>query len=301
MENNIRNSNKKVKVGIIGTGNIGTDLLIKIGRSPYLECSIFAGRNPDSEGIRFAQKLNVPVTYDSIHYIQEHPDCCDIVFDATSAAVHKYHAPILKELGKYVIDLTPAHIGIFTIPVINIEEAVSEDNVNMVTCGGQAIVPIAYALTRVHPDTKYLELVATIASKSAGPGTRANIDEFTQSTSDAIAFFTGIKNTKAIINLNPAKPEMTIRNTLYALIDNPNMEEITKKVNEMEKAVQEYVPGYKVVVPPVYDNGRVVVTVEVQGCGDYLPCYAGNLDIITCAAIRVAEKYAEKRGNLCEE
>lgn len=291
----------KMKVGIIGTGNIGTDLLIKIGRSPYLECSIFAGRNPDSEGIKFAKKLNIPVTYDSIHYIQENPECCDIVFDATSASVHKYHAPILKELGKYVIDLTPAHIGIFTIPVINIEEAIDQDNVNMVTCGGQAIVPIAYALTQVHPETNYLELVATIASKSAGPGTRANIDEFTQSTSDAIAHFTGIKNTKAIINLNPACPEMTMRNTLYALIDEPDMKAITEKVNEMEKAVQEYVPGYKVVVPPVYDNGRVVVTVEVQGSGDYLPCYAGNLDIITCAAIRVAEKYAEKRGIICEE
>lgn len=291
----------KMKVGIIGTGNIGTDLLIKIGRSPYLECSIFAGRNPDSEGIKFARKLNVPVTYDSIHYIQENPECCDIVFDATSASVHKYHAPILKELGKYVIDLTPAHIGIFTIPVINIEEAIDQDNVNMVTCGGQAIVPIAYALTQVHPETNYLELVATIASKSAGPGTRANIDEFTQSTSDAIAHFTGIKNTKAIINLNPAIPEMTMRNTLYALIDEPDMKAISDKVNEMEKAVQEYVPGYKVVVPPVYDNGRVVVTVEVQGSGDYLPCYAGNLDIITCAAIRVAEKYAERRGSICEE
>lgn len=286
---------KKLRVGVIGTGNIGTDLMLKIRRSPYLECTIFAGRNPDSDGIRLARSLGIPVTYDSIHYFKEHPDCCDVVFDATSAAVHQYHAPILKELHKYVIDLTPAHVGIFTIPVINITEAMDEDNVNMVTCGGQAIIPMAYALTRVHPDTKYLELVATIASKSAGPGTRANIDEFTQTTRDAIAHFTGIQNTKAIINLNPAKPEITMRNTLYAIVENPDMVRINEKVWEMEKRVQAYVPGYKVVLPPTYENGRIILSVEVQGSGDYLPSYSGNLDIITCAAIRVAEEYAIRK------
>jgi acetaldehyde dehydrogenase (acetylating) len=289
------NSKKKVKTGIIGTGNIGIDLLIKLNRSEILECGIFAGRNPDSPGIRLAKEMNVPTTFDSIQYIQEHPDCCDIVFDATSAKVHEYNAPILKALGKFTLDLTPAHIGHFCVPVINLEECLNYDNVNLITCGGQATAPIAYAISRIHPDSKYIEIVATIASKSAGMGTRDNIDEFTQTTKEALAYFSGIEKTKAIIVLNPAEPPITMRNTIYALIDNPDMDKITLAVQDMVKRIQKYVPGYKIVVGPVYESGRVTTTIEVVGSGDYLPKYSGNLDIITCAAIEIAEKYAIKK------
>ena len=175
----------KIKVGIIGTGNIGSDLLMKVLKSDVLECGIFAGRNPDSEGIKRANSLNVPVTSESINFIRENPDCCQIVFDSTSAKVHKQNAPILKSLGKYAIDLTPAHVGKFCVPSVNLDEALNLDNVNCVTCGGQASIPIAKALSD-STEIEYLELVATIASKSAGLGTRENIDEFTQTTKDAI-------------------------------------------------------------------------------------------------------------------
>ncbi|MDO4343722.1 MAG: acetaldehyde dehydrogenase (acetylating) [Eubacteriales bacterium] len=285
----------KVKVGIIGTGNIGTDILLKLERSEILECGMFAGRNPDSAGIKIARELGVPTSVDSIRAIENAPDCCEIVFDATSASVHHRNAPILKRLGKFAIDLTPAHVGKMCVPVLNMQECLSEDNVNLITCGGQATIPIAYAISQIHPDTKYIEIVATIASKSAGAGTRNNIDEFTQATRDALSEFTGIENTKAIIVLNPAEPPITMHNTLYALIDNPDMAAIRKSVKEMEKKIRQYVPGYKIVMEPVYENGRVTTSLQVVGLGDYLPKYSGNLDVITCAAIEIAENYARQR------
>lgn len=286
----------KIKVGIIGTGNIGTDLLIKIQRSQYLECAIFTGRNYDSDGIRLAKSMGINTSVESIGAIAKNPESCEIVFDATSAVGHRHNAPILKDLGKFAIDLTPAQIGKFCVPVINMEECIEKvNNVNLITCGGQATIPIAYAITKVHPDTKYLEIVATIASKSAGMGTRNNIDEFTEATSNALSVFTKIKNTKAIIILNPAEPPITMRNTIYALIENPDLTKIRDNVADMEKAIQRYVPGYKIIVPPVFENGRVTTTLEVVGCGDYLPSYAGNLDIITCASIEIAENYAKKK------
>lgn len=285
---------KKIKVGIIGTGNIGTDLLMKVRRSDILECGIFAGHSPDSKGIARARELGVPVTIDSIRYIEDNPDCCDIVFDATSSKVHEYNAPILKSLGKYAIDLTPAHIGPFCIPQVNLDEAMNEMNVNCVTCGGQATVPLAKAISDVSK-VKYLEIVATISSKSAGAGTRNNIDEFTQATKDALIELGGVDKAKAIIILNPAEPPITMHNTIYALIDEPNMDEICKAVKKAEKELQKYVPGYKVVLGPVYVNGRVTTSIEVTGSADFLPEYAGNLDIITCAAIEIAENYARRK------
>lgn len=286
----------KIKVGIIGTGNIGTDLLIKIMRSRILECSIFAGWNPDSKGIQIAKGMGITTTSESIQYIQNNPECCDIVFDATSAKSHMYHAPILKELGKFTLDMTPAHVGKFCVPVVNLAEALDQDNVNLVTCGGQATVPLAYALSQA-AKVDYLEVVATIASKSAGKGTRDNIDEFTQTTKDALIEVGKIERAKAIIVLNPAEPPITMRNTVYAIIDNPDMKKISLAVKQMEQRIRNYVPGYKVILGPVYENGRVTTTVEVTGSGDYLPQYAGNLDIITCAAVQIAEKYAlEKIG-----
>src|SRR3989339_1311173 len=190
---------KKVKVGIIGTGNIGTDFLIKIQRSDLLECSVFAGRNKGSEGIKRAQAMGIRTAVDSIDTIKNDPLCCDIVFDATSAKVHYINAPILKQLGKFTIDLTPSRVGRMCIPVINLEECLAYDNVNLVTCGGQAVTPIAYAIRKVHPEIDYLEVVASISSKSAGPGTRANIDEYTQATKDAIIGFTKVRTAQATI------------------------------------------------------------------------------------------------------
>ncbi len=288
---------KKVKVGIIGTGNIGTDLLIKIQRSQYLECGIFAGRNLDSKGISIAKELGVPVSFDSIHAIEENPSYCEIVFDASSAKVHCYNAPVLKKLNKFAIDLTPSKIGRMCVPVINLEECLNESNVNLITCGGQATIPIAFAIAKVHPDTQYLEIVASIASKSAGSGTRNNIDEFTQTTKDALSIFTGIPRTKAIITLNPAEPPIIMRNTIYALIENPDMDKIVIEVNKMAEKIRKYVPGYRIVVGPLFENNRVTTTIEVLGLGDFLPEYSGNLDIITCAAINIAEEYAKRLTN----
>ncbi len=285
---------RKIKVGIIGTGNIGTDLLMKVMRSDILECGIFAGHSPDSKGIARARELGVPVTYESIKYIEDHPDCCQIVFDATSAKVHEYNAPILKRMGKYAIDLTPAHVGPFCVPQVNLDDAMEQSNVNCVTCGGQATVPLAHAICSVS-DVKYLEIVATIASKSAGIGTRNNIDEFTQTTKEALIELGGVKRAKAIIILNPADPPITMHNTVYALIDNPNMDAICSSVKQVEKEIKKYVPGYKIVLGPVYENGRVTTSVEVTGSGDFLPAYAGNLDIITCAAVEIAENYARRK------
>lgn len=292
---------RKIKVGIIGTGNIGTDLLLKLKRSKVLECGMFTGRNADSKGIAIAKELGVLTSAESIAAIQNDPDCCDIVFDATSAGAHKMNAPVLKDLGKFSIDLTPSRVGKMCVPVLNMEECLEETEVNLITCGGQATTPIAYAISRVHPETRYIEIVATIASKSAGKGTRDNIDEFTQTTRDALTEFTGIRKTKAIIVLNPAEPPLTMHNTIYALIDNPDMDAITKAVLDMEKNIKRYVPGYKIVLPPTFENGRVTTTLQVVGLGDYLPKYSGNLDIITCAAIEIAENYAKKklRGASC--
>ena len=292
---NCLRSSEKIKVGIIGTGNIGCDLLVKVTKSNFLECSIFAGHNPDSEGIKYAEKRGIPVTFDSIRYIEEHPDCCDIVFDATSAKVHMYNAPILERLSKFAVDLTPAHIGCFCVPTINLDYALEQKNVNLITCGGQATIPVACALSRIHPEIEYLEIAATIASRSAGIGTRNNIDEFTQTTKDALKAFTGIKKTKAIIILNPAEPPVIMHNTIYALIKNPDLKKIVSAIQEVEAKVKEYVPGYRVSLGPIFENGRLTISVQVLGSGDFLPPYAGNLDIITCAAIKIAESYAKKR------
>lgn len=286
---------KKIRVGIIGTGNIGSDLLVKIQRSKFLECSVFAGRDNESKGIKFAKKMGVRTSCDSIEFIRENPSSCEIVFDATSAKVHLHNAPILKKLGKFTIDLTPSHIGKMCIPVINLEECLDCDNVNLITCGGQAVIPIAYAIMETHPETEYIEVVSSISSKSAGPGTRANIDEYTQITKDAISAFTGVHKAKAIIVLNPAEPPMFMRNTIYAKIEKPRLEDISAKITAMAKKIQMYVPGYNVILGPVAENGRVTTMIEVVGLGDFLPEYSGNLDIITCAAINVAEEFAKRK------
>ncbi len=286
---------KKIRVGIIGTGNIGSDLLTKILRSPFLECGIFTGQNPDSEGIRRAKKLGVKTSAKSIRAIEKNPGLCEIVFDATSAEAHAYNAPILKKLKKFVIDMTPSRIGKMCVPIINLNSSLKESNINMVSCGGQATTPIAKVIMEINPDTEYIEIVSSISSKSAGIGTRNNIDEYTQTTSEALMYFSGVKKAKAIVNLNPADPPILMHNTIYAKIKNPKIDLITKAIKIMVKKIQQYVPGYKLVLEPVFDNGKLTTMVEVVGRGDYLPIYAGNLDIINCAAIAVAEEYAKRK------
>jgi acetaldehyde dehydrogenase (acetylating) len=286
---------KKSKVGIIGTGNIGSNLLIKVQRSEFLECGIFAGIDPGSKGIQRAKEMGVPTSLESIEAIQKNPDCCDIVFDATSAKQHLTHAKILRELNKFTIDLTPSKIGKMCIPILNLEECLEEMNVNLITCGGQASVPIAAAIAKVHPEVEYIEVIGSIASKSAGPGTRANIDEFTQTTKEAVLRFTQVPSAKAIVILNPADPPITMNNTIYAKLDHPKIEEITQEVLRVEKAIQKYMPGYRVILKPVAEKGRTSIMVKVEGAGDFLPKYAGNLDIITCAAINLAEEYSRRK------
>ncbi len=286
--------NNKIKVAIIGTGNIGSDLLLKIQKSNVITCGLFAGRNADSAGIKLAKEIGVPTSFDSIGAIEQDPDCCEIVFDATSAKNHIEHAPILKQLGKFVIDLTPSRIGKMCIPVINAEEALCSQNINLVTCGGQACVPLAKVIMDTHPETTYIEIVGSIASKSAGAGTRANIEEYMQTTKQALEKFSGVPEAKVILVFNPAEPPVLMHNTIYASIANPNIQLLKENIEKMAELIRSYVPGYRITYGPIVDRGRVVITVQVIGSGDFLPFYAGNLDIITCAAVQMAEDFAKK-------
>lgn len=284
---------EKIRAGIIGTGNIGTDLLYKIMKSDKIECTIFMGRREGSKGIETAKKLGIKTSLNSVDALINKEAECDIVFDATTAKSHIETAKVLKDLGIYAIDLTPARVGKMCIPVINLDECMGLSNVNMVTCGGQGTLPVIHAIRQVQNGISYVEVVASIASKSAGIGTRDNIDEFTQTTKDAIIELGRVDKAKAIITLNPAEPPIYMHNTIFMLIDNPDMGRIRDAVQKMEKEVRRYVPGYKVKLEPTLENGRVTTMIEVEGAGDFLPKYAGNLDIITSAAIRVAERFAE--------
>jgi|SRR5450830_129292 len=283
---------RKLKVAIIGSGNIGTDLLIKILRSPYLECGAFIGRNLSSAGMMKASSLGVTVSAEGIDYVINNPDCCDLVFDATSAKSHLEHAPILKRLNKLVIDLTPAKIGLMSVPSVNLADSLTESNVNMVTCGGQASIPVAYAIGQTQTDVEYIEVVSSIASRSAGPATRQNLDEYIKTTEDGLKQFSGAIRTKAILNLNPAEPCVDMQATIFAKVKNPDIAKLAEMLTGLVEKIREYVPGYEIVLGPIVDNDRIVVMVRVRGLGDYLPAYAGNLDIINCAAIAMAEEYA---------
>lgn len=286
----------KLKVAILGSGNIGTDLLVKTLRSPYLTCSLFIGRNMSSSGMRKANELGVRISDQGIKAIQEDPACCDVVFDATSALAHLHHWPILSGLGKHVIDMTPSKIGEMCIPSINLDMESSAKNVNMITCGGQASVPIVHAIAAVQPELEYVEVVSHIASRSAGPATRVNLDEYIETTEAAIRKFSGAKHAKAILTLNPAVPCVDMQTTILAQVKSVDLAQLQESISTMVHKVQEYVPGYHLLVGPILENGRIVVTVRVSGLGDYLPKYAGNLDIINCAAIAAAEHYAKSRA-----
>ena len=282
----------KIKVGIIGPGNIGTDLMYKIFRSERLEMGMMAGI-VESEGIRRAAGLGVPVTTDGVKALAGRGDI-RIAFDATSAAAHiKVNAPALKEAGIVSVDLTPAALGPYCVPCVNLAALRREPDINMVTCGGQATIPIVYAVNRA-AGAAYAEIVACISSESAGPGTRANMDEFTETTSKAIEIVGGADKGKAIIILNPAVPPLMMTNTIIVRIKDPGagLARIQESVNDIVAELNAYVPGYQLRVPPMLDGDVVTVIVQIRGQGDFLPEYSGNLDIITSAAVAAAERIA---------
>ena len=289
---------KKIRCALIGSGNIGTDLIYKIQRSPVLEPVWMVGIDPESEGLARARDMGLKTTADGVDGLLPHvlEDNIQIAFDATSAYVHAENSRKLNELGVMMIDLTPAAIGPLCVPPVNLKSHAEkvEMNVNMISCAGQATIPIVYAVSSVQP-VNYGEIVASLASKSIGPGTRANLDEFTYTTSNAIEVVGGAKKGKALAIINPAEPPMMMRNTISCLTDDePDQEKITASVLAMIKEVQKYVPGYRLVNGPLFDGKRVTVFMEVAGLGDYLPKYAGNLDIMTAAATRTAEMFAEE-------
>ncbi|MER2107028.1 MAG: acetaldehyde dehydrogenase (acetylating) [Solibacillus sp.] len=283
----------KLKVGIIGSGNIGTDLMYKIERCNALEIAVMVGIDPQSEGLLRARARGYHTIDNGINGLKEQLNLVDIVFDATSAYAHQENYDVVKAAGKRMIDLTPAAIGPFTVPPVNLREHIDADNVNMVTCGGQATIPIVAAISNVVP-VDYAEIVATVASKSAGPGTRANIDEFTQTTAKAIEVVGRAKKGKAIIILNPAEPPIMMRDTVNVLVAETDHEtEIRTSIYAMVEEVQKYVPGYRLRGEPIFEGNRVSVFLEVEGMGDFFPPYSGNLDIMTAAAARVANEMAK--------
>jgi len=290
-----------INCAMIGSGNIGTDLMAKLQRSPNLNPVWMVGIDPESDGLLKAREAGLKTTHEGVDGLIPHieEDNIQIAFDATSAYVHGENNRKLQEKGVLVIDLTPAAIGPFCVPPVNLKEHVGEQemNVNMVTCGGQATIPMVAAVSQVQP-VEYGEIVATVASKSAGPGTRKNIDEFTRTTARAVEEIGGAKKGKAIIILNPAEPPLIMRDTVHCLTETePDQKAITESVHAMIKEVQKYVPGYKLKNGPIFDGNRVSVFLEVEGLGDYLPKYAGNLDIMTAAGTRTAEMFAEEIEN----
>lgn len=310
----------KRKVAIIGSGNIGTDLMIKIKRtSDVLEVGALVGIDPESDGLARARRMDIEATHEGLKGLTALPvwDDIDIVFDATSAKAHAYHNEICEKAGKRMIDLTPAAIGPYCIPVVNADEHLDKNNVNMVTCGGQATIPMVYAVSRVSTRTPYAEIVASISSKSAGPGTRANIDEFTETTSHGIVSVGGAEHGKAIIVLNPAEPPLIMRDTVYVLSQGADEAAIEKSVEEMVAEVQNYVPGYRlkqkvqferfggnnpVSIPGIgeFEGLKSTVFLEVEGAAHYLPAYAGNLDIMTSAGLKTAERMADRLGGAAQ-
>jgi len=291
MESNGKPS-QRVRCAILGSGNIGTDLMVKLLRSEVLELVAMAGIDPDSEGLARARTTGIKTYENGIDGLLSLAPLPEIVFDATSAHSHLKHAPRLRDAGIIAIDLTPAAVGEYVVPSVNIGERLGTDNLNLVTCGGQATIPIVAAVSRVAP-VEYAEIVATIASASAGPGTRQNIDEFTQTTARGLERLGGARHGKAIIVLNPADPPIMMRDTIYVrFAPGASHEEITASIRRMVREMQQYVPGYRLRNEPLFDDDQVTVMLEVEGAGDFLPRYSGNLDIMTAAAVRVGEETA---------
>jgi acetaldehyde dehydrogenase len=296
-----------VPCAVVGTGNIGTDLMEKLLRSSALELRAMVGIDPASEGLARARSHGLDTTSDGVDWLLARAADFSVVFEATSARIHASHAPRYRSAGLRAIDLTPAGVGPAVVPPVNLEAHLGEPNVNLITCGGQATAPIVAAVRRVTP-VPYAEIVSTVASRSAGPGTRQNIDEFTRKTSQGLVDIGGADHGKAIIVLNPAEPPILMRNTVYcSLPEGADQGAIAESIEAMVAEVGGYVPGYRLKSPPVFDEGpfespggsvpsRVIVLLEVEGAADYLPAYAGNLDIMTAAAVRVGEAIAERIG-----
>lgn len=297
-----------LRCAIIGSGNIGTDLMVKMGRSEVLDLRALVGIDPASDGLARARSMGVEASHEGPDWVLDNAGEFDVIFDATSAYVHVRYAKKYAEAGITAIDLTPAARGPKVIAAVNLTEHLDAPNINMVTCGGQATTPMVHAVRRAVDTLPYAEMVSTVASKSAGPGTRQNIDEFTKTTSTALREIGGAETSKAIIILNPAEPPIMMRNTVFAgLPEGSDHDAVLESIWAMEKEVAAYVPGYRLKNPPVIEEGpystpggvvphRAVILLEVEGAGDYLPAYAGNLDIMTAAAMRVGEAIAEHRG-----
>jgi acetaldehyde dehydrogenase len=288
-----------ITAAIVGSGNIGTDLMFKLLRSPAIELRYMVGVDPASEGLALARRNGVEASHEGVDWLLDRAERPDIVFEATSAYVHVGNAPRYEEAGIRAVDLTPAAIGPYVIPPVNLTEHLDAPNVNMVTCGGQATIPMVHAVARTVP-VPYAEIVATVSSRSAGPGTRTNIDEFTRTTSSAVEVLGGAERGKAIIILNPADPPLIMRDTIFcALPDDADQGAVEASIDRMIEEVQSYVPGYRLTQRPQFDEApatggwaRVAIFVEVEGAGDYLPPYSGNLDIMTAAATKVGEEIA---------
>ena len=295
----MRKTDKMRTAAIVGSGNIGTDLLYKLLRSDHIEPRYMIGVDPNSEGLERARINGVEASHEGVDWLLTRPELPDLVFEATSAYIHLVNAPRYAEYGIRAIDLTPAAIGPYVVPPVNLTEHADLMNVNMVTCGGQATIPMVYAVSRI-VTVPYAEVVATVASKSAGPGTRANIDEFTRSTTQAIEICGGVQKGKAIIVLNPAEPPLMMRDTIFCQIpDDADHEAIDASIRDVTGYVQSYVPGYRLTVDPQFSitpdgTHRVAVFVEVEGAGDFFPPYAGNLDIMTAAATEVGNVIAQR-------
>ncbi|MEX3953398.1 acetaldehyde dehydrogenase (acetylating) [Paraburkholderia sp. EG287A] len=277
-----------LKTAIIGSGNIGCDILCKVLAEPGLDCAIFAGRSKESSGLTFARERGVETTPRGIDGLMECIDQFDLVFDATSASAHEGHAPCLIEAGKAIINLTPTPMGELCVPSLNGMELVDASNINMITCGGQASIPIAAAIARANPDVRYIEVVSSISAESAGPATRRNLSNYITTTENALKQFTQCEDVKAILNINPAKPNVYMQTAVSALIDEVDLAATQREVDLAVRQVQSAVPGYEVVVGLHYSGNRLFTMVRVEGAGHYLDPSAGNLDIITASATYMA-------------
>lgn len=301
-QRDMKNSSiRKINVGILGTGKIGTDLLVKVLRSPYLECVMFSGRNYDSEGMQFAAKLDVPLSDQGIVAFTQPDLQCDLVFDATSAAYHTEHAMILQGLGILAVDMTPSQIGECCVPAIRLDEVYENDNISMISCGGQSSIPLAHVFSKCLPGIEKIEVSSHVSADSIGPGTLANIDEYYRNTKAGLAKYTGLKDFVVELLVDEINRQTRMFTRITAWVKDESVVDLnllSSEINLMVQKVQTYVPGFQMEVMPFLDGQQISLIISVEGAGDYLPKFAGNLDIINCAAIAVAEEFAKARNGL---